>query len=111
MNAQLDIFGSQPQFNGETFVPERDGARLTSQLDNVRKLMTVHAAGLWLPLSTISHFTGAPEASVSARLRDLRREGLTIERRYVRRGLWEYRVAPDGKGANISRDQPVGESE
>lgn len=39
--------------------------------------------------------TGAPEASASARLRDLRRAGLTVERRRrgdPKAGLWEYRV-------------------
>jgi hypothetical protein len=93
MNAQLDIFGSQPQFKGETFDPKRDGKRLEGQLDKVRALM-LRNVGRWFTLAFISEVTDAPEASVSARLRDLRREGLTIERRYVRRGLWEYRVAP-----------------
>jgi hypothetical protein len=97
MNAQLDIFGSQPQFKGETFDPARDGKRLEGQLAKVRKLMS---KGFWYTLQEISLITEAPEASVSARLRDLKREGkesgeFTIERRYVRRGLHEYRlVAP-----------------
>ncbi len=94
MNAQLDIFGSQPpQFKGSTFDARRDGERLSNQLDKVRGLMKQNH-GLWQTLAFISAVVDAPEASVSARLRDLRREGLTIERRYVRRGLWEYRVAP-----------------
>ncbi len=93
MNAQLDIFGSQPQFKGETFSPERDGQRLTCQLFRVRDLLLAHN-NTWFTLQGIARLVEAPEASVSARLRDLRREGLTIERRYVRRGLWEYRVAP-----------------
>jgi len=39
--------------------------------------------------------TSHPEASVSARLRDLRKEkfgGHVVERRAVKRGLFEYRV-------------------
>jgi hypothetical protein len=39
--------------------------------------------------------TGDPEASVSARLRDLRKPkfgGFHIERRYVSAGLWAYRL-------------------
>jgi hypothetical protein len=93
-DAQLDIFGSQPpQFKGATFVPERDGPRLVKQLDKVRTLMLNHA-GKWWTLKAISVCTDSPEASVSARLRDINREGRTegyrIERRYVMRGLHEY---------------------
>jgi hypothetical protein len=97
--SQLDIFGSQPQFKGETFDPVRDGKRLEGQLDRVRTLMVNHA-NKWWTLQAISICTHAPEASVSARLRDLKREGrasgeFDIEKRYVRRGLHEYRlVAP-----------------
>jgi len=100
MNAQLDIFGSQPQFKGETFDPVRDGERLAGQLDRVRKVMTkYYPLGTWFTLAKLSLLAEAPEASVSARLRDLKREGkesgeFTIERRYVRKGLWEYRVSP-----------------
>jgi hypothetical protein len=108
MNAQLDIFGSQPQFKGESFDARRDGQRLSNQLDKVRHWMK---GGSWWTLEGLHVATGAPQASVSARIRDLRREGLTIERRYVERGLWEYRVAPEGKSANISCDRTVGESE
>jgi len=91
MNAQLDIFGSQPQFKGETFVPERDGERLKAQLGRVRN---VTKDGQWRTLRRIADLTGDPEASVSARLRQLRKEGLKVERRYWMNGIWEYRVAP-----------------
>jgi hypothetical protein len=97
MSAQLDIFGSQPpQFKGSTFDAKRDGERLSNQLDKVRGLMKQNH-GLWQTLAFISAVVDAPEASVSARLRDLKREGkesgeFTIERRYVRRGLHEYRL-------------------
>jgi len=54
--------------------------------------------GRWRALSEISHATGAPEASVSARLREFRKPeigGWTVDRR--RRfgsvsGTWEYRM-------------------
>jgi hypothetical protein len=68
------------------------------QLDKVRGFMKLYTC--WWTLQEISDATGSPQASVSARLRDLKREGkesgeFTIERRYVRRGLHEYRlVAP-----------------
>lgn len=58
------------------------------------------APGGWWTLAELAEATGAPEASVSARLRDFRRPrhgGHTVERR--RRGgpgagTWEYRVRP-----------------
>jgi uncharacterized protein (DUF2132 family) len=51
--------------------------------------------GRWATLSQIAINTGDPEASISSRLRDLRKAkfgGYKIERRYVQRGLWEYRL-------------------
>ena len=97
---QLSLFTSprarKPQFrfDGATFDLAKDSARLTTQMLNVRSLM---ADGEWRTLREISDAVGAPEASVSARLRDWRKErngGLTVDRR--RRGdggLFEYRVA------------------
>lgn len=83
------------RFDGETFSQARDGARLTAQLERVQKLMEDHQ---WRTLAQISAACeDAPEPSVSARLRDLRKPrfgGYTVERRYVADGVWEYRVAP-----------------
>jgi len=83
-----------PDFDGETYERDRDHERLTSQLGRVRSLM---ADGHWRALPEIALGTGDPEASISARLRDLRKTkfgGLRVERRYVEEGLWEYRVSP-----------------
>lgn len=52
--------------------------------------------GEWWTLAEVSEATGAPEASVSARLRDFRRPrygGHTVERRKRGREQYEYRVA------------------
>ena len=76
-------------FGGETYSEPRDGQRLKAQLGRVRRLM---ADSRWRTLSEIAEATGDPEASVSARLRDLRKLGYTVEREYVARGLWRYRV-------------------
>lgn len=81
-----------PLFDGGTFNQQRDGARLKAQLDKVRTAMQ---DGSWRTLEQIERITGAPQASVSARLRDLRKEkfgGHVVERRYVAHGLFEYRV-------------------
>ena len=80
------------QFDGETIEASRDNARLTVQLNEVRRLMV---PGDWWTLAELARATGYPEASISARLRDLRKPkfgGYTVERQYVERGLFRYRV-------------------
>lgn len=82
-----------PAFDGDTYDDARDGERLARALAAVRDLML---DGEWRSLAAISATTGFPEASVSARLRDLRKEKFgrfTVDRRYVADGLWEYHVA------------------
>jgi hypothetical protein len=88
------------EFDGETYDKDRDGDRLRAQLAAVRNLM---ANGSWFTLAQIAAFTGHPEASVSARLRDLRKPkfgGWTVERRYAGDGVWEYRA-----GANLTPER------
>lgn len=83
------IFGDRA---GVTFDRKRDGKRLNDQAMRVFKAMQ---SGEWRTLREISEETGDPEASVSARLRDLRRPelgGFTVQREYVARGMWKYRV-------------------
>lgn len=80
-------------FDGTSFDPARDASRLSAQLDAVRELML---DGHWRTLGEIADQTGHPEASISARLRDLRKArhgSWTVERVYVRRGLFTYRVS------------------
>lgn len=95
MNAQLDIFEAPLYFDGKTYSPEHDKTRLASLLDNVRTLML---DGRWRTLGAINRIVGGTEASVSARLRDLRKPRFgshVVERRSVesrKRGLFEYRV-------------------
>ncbi len=72
--------------------------RRGEQLERVRRVMI---DGRWHTLAELSHQAHAPEASASARLRDLRnRLGLTVERRHLGRGLYEYRVLENEKGAD-----------
>jgi hypothetical protein len=79
-------------FEGNTFDAKLDFSRLARQAARVFDFM---CHGDWHTLAEISEATGSPEASVSARLRDFRKLGCTVERR--RRGpemsgLHEYRV-------------------
>ena len=79
-------------FDGKTYDPERDRERLKTQLFNVWALMK---DGRWRTLEQISARVGCPEASVSARLRDFRKRkfgGHIVEREYVKRGLFKYRL-------------------
>ena len=80
-------------FDGITINDERDNGRLTKQLDAVRAAMLKWPE--WWTLAHLAETTGYPEASVSARLRDLRKAkfgGYNVERKYVERGIWAYRV-------------------
>lgn len=82
------------QFDGATYDEAQDFGRLNTQLRAVRDLMR---DGQWRSLNAIAQATGYPEASLSARLRDLRKPkfGLfTVERRRIKDGLgtFQYRV-------------------
>lgn len=82
---------AMPLFDGPS-VTALDAARLGRQLEAVRSLML---DGRWRTLGEVSAATGAPEASVSARLRDLRKPrngAFSVDRRRRTAGTWEYRV-------------------
>ncbi len=81
------------RFDGSTYSPQRDRIRLTSQ---TAKVWAIVRDGNWHTLSEIAHATGASEASVSARLRDLRKErfgAMIVTRQHLGHGLYQYRVA------------------
>ena len=86
-------------FGGKTFDEGLDGNRLRKQLSAVWTFMF---DGQWHTLKELSKAVGAPEASVSARLRDLRKKkfgGYVVERMRIPNGngLHIYRV-PRQKG-------------
>jgi hypothetical protein len=87
-----------PSFDGETFDQAKDGERLGAQLAAVSRLMQ---DGHWRTPGDMERATGYGWASISARLRDLRKPrfgGFVVERR--RRegadGVFEYRVRRQG---------------
>jgi hypothetical protein len=84
----LDASGAPPVL-GSTYSEKLDGARLGAQFLRVRSIMD---EGAWRTLREIAAETGDPEASISARLRDLRRAGYVVERRRRTSSLWEYRA-------------------
>lgn len=81
-----------PDFDGATYRHALDHERLGAQLLRVAQLM---GDGGWRTLREIARTTDDPEASVSARLRDLRKRkfgGYTVERERLTGGLYRYRV-------------------
>ncbi len=84
---------SAPDFDGRTFEPAKDGPRLGKQL---RAVLTFMLGSVWRSLDEISESTGYPQASISARLRDLRKPKFgeyTVQRQRRRDGgTFEYRV-------------------
>ncbi len=85
--------GDEPYFGGVTYNHARDFVHLSGQLDAVRQVL---ADRQWHTLSEIADKVGGSEADVSARLHDLRKARFgqhTIDREYVSRGTWRYRMA------------------
>jgi hypothetical protein len=97
-NMQLPF--DQPIFDDVKFrgvsIEPIDQPRLESQAERVRKLMSDHK---WRSLPEIRQAMWDvfkkidSEAALSARLRDCRRDGYTVDRRRRSGGLFEYRVS------------------
>jgi hypothetical protein len=80
-------------FDGETFDADLDAKRLNRQLNLVFQLI---CDGNWHTLADISDTIGEPQASISARLRDLRKEKFggykVLRQRVADSGLFQYRL-------------------
>jgi hypothetical protein len=80
------------QFDGADYVKERDYDRLAKNHFKLKELMK---DSLYRTLKEISDFTGIPEASVSAGLRDFRKEKFgshILSKRYDGNGLYSYQL-------------------
>jgi hypothetical protein len=88
-----DLPESMPLFDGETFDLEFDYERLGAQMQAVYDVME---DGRWHFLAEMSEIVGAPEGSISARLRDLRKSkfgGFVVERKRMgTTGHYAYRL-------------------
>jgi hypothetical protein len=82
---------------GSTYVPARDSCRLSKQAQRVYDVMK---SGEWYTPAELEAATGDGWASLSARIRDWRKTEFnmhgTVEREYVRRGLFRYRLLVKG---------------
>jgi hypothetical protein len=87
----------KPSFDGASFDPAADGARLNRQL---RAVFDAMRDGHWHTPEEIATKTGVGWASASARLRDLRKQkfgGFQIDRQRTgdaAKGLFRYRLRP-----------------
>ena len=80
------------QFDGADYVKERDYQRLANNHFKLKELMK---DSVYRTLGEISKFIDVPEASVSAGLRDFRKEkfgGHTLNKRYEGNGLYSYQL-------------------
>jgi hypothetical protein len=87
-----EVADKMPDFDGATYTRALDHRRLAKQLLRVGHHIS---DGGWYTLRGISHATGDPEASVSARLRDLRKAkfgGHTVIRERLSQGQFRYRL-------------------
>lgn len=95
-------------FDGKTYSEKHDKKRLAHQLSDVRRFML---DGKWRTLREIQEALGYPQASISARLRDLRKDkfgAFEVARRRrgpASLGLFEYQVRtqPDDAGTEIGQ--------
>jgi hypothetical protein len=86
----MSLEGGLRHFDGRVYDPRQDRVRLSRQYDRVFRVMS---QGGWSTIEEICAATGDPHASVSARLRDMRKPrngGHRVDRR--RRG--EFASAP-----------------
>ena len=83
------------RFDGNDYNHARDSARLTGQ---IQRIYSELQSGDWFTLRDLAEKTGAPEASVSAQLRNLRKERFgnhNIEKKHLGNGLYTYRLIKD----------------
>lgn len=88
----LDFF--KPK-QGKTYNEALDGIRLGKQLVSVYDIMK---DGSWYTLKELAIRTGHPEASVSSRIRDLRKSSYgshKVESKRLTKATWVYRINND----------------
>jgi hypothetical protein len=89
-----------PEFDGRTYDRDEDYQRLGHQM---KRVFDVMKDGAWRSLQDVARQTGDPEASVSARIRDLRKEkfgGWIIARQ---RRVTSHMAPPKSRGSWIYR--------
>ena len=92
------------RFDGSDYDPKYDKKRLTGQ---ILRIFDAIKDGSWNTLVEIQNLTGDPQTSISAQLRNLRKDRFgshLIEKRYRgdrSNGLWEYRLIIENKDSQL----------
>jgi len=92
MQQQLLFTDLPPVFHGDDYQKPRDHTRLKNQLETILDLLK---KGSWYSLPQLSEMTGYMTSSISAQIRNARKErngGYTIEKKYIENGLYLYRL-------------------
>ena len=101
-----DLFTFKPPppkkaFNGPEYEPKRDFARLAGQMKVIFDLMQ---DGTFRTLGQIETATGAPQSSISAQLRHLRKEkwgSHTVNRKHLGYGHYSYQLIVNKEKADV----------
>ena len=96
---------TQP-FQGSDITPE-DTPRLTLQIDTIRELML---DGKWRGLDEITNITGYPHSSISAQLRNLRKESrgkYIVNKKNEGNGYFLYQVLPPANDCDQEEVNPL----
>ena len=95
---------AQSDFDGKTIHTERDAIRLRRLYDRVFAVMS---DGKPHTLAEIAQKAHGSEASVSARLRDMRKPkfgGHNVETEYISDGLFQYRLVKEKETKAVASD-------
>ena len=79
-------------FDGVTYDHVRDSHRLGTQLESIRDFMEGRG---YVTLKEVEDYTGYPQASISAQIRNLRKDRFgkrTISREHISGGLYKYKL-------------------
>jgi hypothetical protein len=99
--SQDEMFEVVGDFDGFHYEPKKDRYRLIGQIEEIYKIMQKHSTDMfgtekWMTVGEISIHTEFREASISAQLRNLRKEkfgGHDIQGRYRKSTrIFEYRL-------------------
>ncbi len=86
---QLSLLAWEPK--GSTYNAQRDLARLSDQM---RRVYDALSTGRKFTLRELADAADCPEASASARFRDLKRLGFAVDKKNLGAGTWQYFMHP-----------------
>ena len=104
---QREMFDQR--FDGSNICDPRDRPRLSGQL---RRIFVYMKDGNWYTLRSVAEGTKAPESSVSAQIRNLRKKRFgkhKVDKKYLGNGLYHYRLILNEKTTRQDRELAISE--